>query len=66
MRLTDLEPQFLRYQQEGNSVIYHHVETLAEAHGVMFLCPRCFAANGGRAGTHMVICWSRSCCALRP
>lgn len=36
------------------------VETLAEAQGIEFLCPACFAANGGPRGTHMVICWSRS------
>jgi len=27
---------------------------------VEFLCPKCFVANRGRAGTHAVICWSRS------
>lgn len=38
----------------------HVVKTLAEAQGVEFLCPRCFVANGGVGGTHIVICWSRS------
>lgn len=33
------------------------VETLTEADGVWFLCPKCFAANGGSVGTHSVICW---------
>ncbi len=33
------------------------VDTLAEADGVWFLCPKCFAANGGSVGTHVVICW---------
>jgi hypothetical protein len=33
----------------------HRVETLAEADGLSFLCPMCFAANGGRAGTHSII-----------
>ncbi len=33
------------------------VDTLADADGVWFLCPKCFAANGGREGTHGVICW---------
>lgn len=32
----------------------------AGAHGVKFLCPKCFANNGGPVGTHSVICWSRS------
>lgn len=30
---------------------------MAEADGVMFLCPVCFKANGGSKGTHSVICW---------
>lgn len=33
------------------------VDTLAEADGVWFLCPKCFAANGSAVGTHAVICW---------
>lgn len=33
------------------------VDTLAEADGVWFLCPKCFAGNGGPVGTHAVICW---------
>lgn len=36
------------------------VAAIAEAQGVCFLCPLCFAANGGAIGTHSVICWSRS------
>lgn len=30
------------------------VKTLAEAHGISFLCPRSFAKNGGPKGTHSV------------
>jgi hypothetical protein len=41
-------------------VSHRYVNSIAEAQGVMFLCPKCFAANGGRVGTHIVICWSRS------
>lgn len=33
---------------------FHPVETLAEADGVWFLCPKCFVANGGAKGTHPV------------
>ncbi|HSX23078.1 MAG TPA: hypothetical protein VLE97_09915 [Gaiellaceae bacterium] len=33
------------------------VDTLEEADGVWFLCPKCYAANGGRIGTHAVLCW---------
>lgn len=31
------------------------VTTLAEADGIMFLCPACFAKNGGAVGTHSVL-----------
>jgi hypothetical protein len=56
MRLTDLEPQFLRY--EGR--IFSYVDTIADAQGVRFLCPKCFVENKGEIGTHSVICWSSS------
>ncbi len=38
----------------------HHVyvDTLAEAQGVTFLCPKCFLANGGPKGTHSIVCWA--------
>jgi hypothetical protein len=34
---------------------FYDVETLAEADHVMFLCPACFAKNGGAVGTHSVM-----------
>ena len=55
MRLTDLEPQFLAVSAPGH---WRHVDTLAEAQGILFLCPKCFAENGGPVGTHAVVCWS--------
>jgi hypothetical protein len=33
------------------------VDALGEAHGVWFLCPKCYAENGGPIGTHAVLCW---------
>ena len=67
MRLVpDLEAHFLRYLPPGwvaeDGDIYRNggqkrVDTLAEADGVWFLCPKCFASNGGRPGTHAVVCW---------
>lgn len=36
--------------------VYHvPVEAVAEAQGIMFLCPQCFKANGGPVGTHAVM-----------
>ena len=54
MKLTELEPQFLRYKLDGHYVPVHE---LAQADGISFLCPKCFAANGGKTGTHVVTCW---------
>lgn len=60
MRLTDLDPQFLRYEKRADGIFLRYVTTIGEAQGVLFLCPKCFASNGGKIGTHGVICWSRS------
>lgn len=34
-------------------------EEIAQAHGVMFLCPTCLKKNGGPVGTESVLCWFR-------
>ena len=39
---------------------FHDVDSIAEADGIIFLCPKCFAHNGGSVGTHSVICWNPS------
>lgn len=57
MKLADLDPQFLKHAPEEGRGVMLHVDTLAEADGISFLCPKCFAANGGPVGTHSVICW---------
>lgn len=53
MRLTDLEPRFLKRSGET----WHNVEALADADGIIFLCPACFEKNKGPVGTHSVLCW---------
>jgi hypothetical protein len=70
MRLTDLEPQFIRYETriedyeiiEGDAATWRergcptktvngpceymtHVGSLADAQGLWFLCPKCYAEN---------------------
>jgi hypothetical protein len=54
--LSSLEAKFIVATPGGSRV----VESIDEAQGVRFLCPKCFTANGGAVGTHSVICWSRS------
>lgn len=41
----------------GPREYYVHVDSLAAADGVMFLCPKCYAAHHGPVGTHQVLCW---------
>ncbi len=55
MKLTELKPQLLRVDVPGR--LRQYVDTLAEAQGVLFLCPKCFVENGGARGTHSVLCW---------
>lgn len=56
--LRTLEATFVRLADDSGS--FNEDVTFAQAHGVMFLCPKCFAAKGGPVGTHSIICWSRS------
>ncbi len=57
MRLLELDAQLERIVEPGRT--YDRVDTLAEAQGVLFECPKCFKDNGGPVGTHMVLCWFR-------
>lgn len=59
-RLVDLEAKFIRHDMRDGRTYHVAVSSIGEAQGVQFLCPKCFAANGGPVGTHAVICWSRS------
>lgn len=38
-------------------VSYVRCDTLERAHGVWFLCPKCYHQNKGAEGTHHVMCW---------
>jgi hypothetical protein len=57
MTLRELEAQFIRHEVRGGVTYHVRVDTLDEAQGLFLLCPACFTANGGRRGTHAVICW---------
>lgn len=52
MRLTDLEPEWRRYEQRDGHIYHVTVDTIAEAQGIEFLCPKC--------RDHHVVCWSRT------
>jgi len=51
--LHELEAKFIRLNPYGYTI----VDSLDEAQGLMFLCPKCFDSNGGNVGTHSVVCW---------
>lgn len=56
MKLAELRPQFIALQDPRH---WRHVESIIAADGIVFLCPKCFAANGREAhGTHSVVCWT--------
>ena len=54
MKLRDLDAEFLKRLDDKTS---RRVDTVAEADGIMFLCPKCFAEKGSSIGVHSVICW---------
>lgn len=51
MTLLDLRPRFWRWMQKGQ---FQHVDSLAEADAIIFLCPACFIKNNGPVGTHSI------------
>lgn len=55
MKLTDLEPEFLKAASPQN---FHIITDINQADGIMFLCPKCFIKNNGPAGTHSIQCWT--------
>jgi hypothetical protein len=60
MLLLELEPQFLRYEERPDGVYSVRVDTIEQANGIRFLCPKCFEANKGKVGTHLIVCWSKT------
>ena len=57
LTLVELEAHFIGqpYINERGNAVYPRADTLAEAKGVQYLCPKCFEKNGGRVGTHGII-----------
>jgi hypothetical protein len=54
MTLRDLEATFIQRTDDG----WRHVDAIAKADGLHFLCPKCFRDNKGAIGTHVIVCWS--------
>lgn len=60
MKLSKLQPKWLRYSNKCGAIFIREVDSIDQAQGVRFSCPKCWLANQGPRGTHGVICWSRS------
>jgi hypothetical protein len=58
MKLTELEPRFIRYEKRPDGEFFVDVDSITEATGIIFLCPKCWKSNGDSVGTHSVICWT--------
>lgn len=56
MKLRDLNAAFLAYE---SPTTFRHVDTLAEADGIIHLCHVCFQRNNGPKGTHSMLHWFR-------
>lgn len=54
MKLSDLEPQFLRYSLDGK---HKAVSELNKADGIRFLCPHCMVTQRDRILTHLTWYW---------
>lgn len=54
MKLADFDPHFVKILSNGH---YQMVDSLADAQGIHFLCPKCFSKNNGPVGTHLVLVW---------
>jgi hypothetical protein len=63
--LKDLDARFIAYREETaeemfarggfkRAILFVRVDSMSQAHGLRFLCPKSFAAHGGRIGTHSV------------
>ena len=62
LKLVDLKAEFLCHPQVDEEasmyrVSHQRTDSMEDAHGVIFLCPKCFAKNNGPVNTHSVICW---------
>lgn len=44
-------------EKTGPAEYIPEADTLDQADGVWFLCPKCYSENGGVVGTHAVLCW---------
>lgn len=63
LTLTQLGAEFVRIVDDTT---HKRGVAIAEADGVMFMCPVCYQKNKGSRGTHWVLCWRPRVDAPRP
>ena len=54
----ELDGQLLALEDDNT---FRHVDTVAEADGIRFLCPKCFQENNGPIGTHSIVIFFSKC-----
>jgi hypothetical protein len=57
MRLSKLNAQLITRHTLDGRITHGPAASLADADGILFLCPKCFRENNGPVGTHSCICW---------
>lgn len=58
--LEALRGELVRLERHGDGrVLWPHEDDAAQAHGLLFLCPRCVQAHGQAA--HRVVVWRAGC-----
>jgi hypothetical protein len=58
VEFIELEPKFRRIATRGDEYAIHERPcSIADAHGVRFLCPACLRMNKGPMGTHSIVVW---------
>ncbi len=55
--ITSLDGEFIRLERRGDGHVYWpHEDLIANAHGLIFACPRCVERQGRVA--HRIVVWS--------
>lgn len=57
MRISQLKAELIWKLDPIDLSFRSDCESIAEAQGVQFLCPKCYAENNGEVGTHAIMCW---------
>jgi hypothetical protein len=59
LKFSELHPQFVQLNDVNKKYDkgWFVVDTLEQADGIIFLCPKCLQHDGSPIGTHSIVCW---------